>query len=259
MFAAAAEAGVRSLLVASSVGVYSPSAKEHRVDESWPRDGVRTSFYARHKAEVERRLDALEAARPDLRVVRMRPALTFKREAASGIRRLFLGPLFPGSLLRPSLVRLVPDVPGLVFQAVHTEDVAEAYRLAIHLDEAGPFNLAAEPLIDSTELARLTDARTVRVPAGLIRAGAALTWRLRLQPSPPGWVDLGLGAPLMDATRAHEKLMWRPQRTAIEAIADLVAGLRDGSGIRTPPLAANAGGPARIRELATGVGGKDGA
>src|SRR5215207_4486703 len=60
VFAAVAEAGVSSLVVASSIGVYSPGPKE-RVDESWPRDGVPTSWYARHKAEMERRLDRFEA------------------------------------------------------------------------------------------------------------------------------------------------------------------------------------------------------
>ena len=38
---------------------------------------------------------------PELRVVRLRPALIFKREAASGIRRLFAGPLLPSPLVRP--------------------------------------------------------------------------------------------------------------------------------------------------------------
>src|SRR5688500_7556521 len=53
VFAAVAEAGVPKLVAASSIGVYSPGPKE-RVDESWPRDGVPTSWYARHKAEMER-------------------------------------------------------------------------------------------------------------------------------------------------------------------------------------------------------------
>ena len=73
------EAGVPALLYSSSVGVYSPGPKDRRVDESWPRDGVRTSYYARHKAEVERRYDAFERDAPDVRVVRIRPGLVFKR------------------------------------------------------------------------------------------------------------------------------------------------------------------------------------
>src|SRR3712207_9028128 len=76
------EAGVPALLYSSSVGVYSPGPKDRAADESWPRDVTPTSYYARHKAEVERRLDRFEREKPDIRVVRIRPALAFKKEAA---------------------------------------------------------------------------------------------------------------------------------------------------------------------------------
>src|ERR687894_2936118 len=136
---AAKKAGVPALLYASSVGAYSPGPKDRRVDESWPTNGISTSFYARHKAEVERRLDRFERERPEVRVVRLRPALKFKREAASGIRRLFAGPLLPSFLVQRRLIPVVPAHPRLVFQAVHSYDVGDAYRLAIVNDDArGP-------------------------------------------------------------------------------------------------------------------------
>ena len=132
VFAAVAEARVPTLLYASSVGTYSPGPKDRAVDEGWAAQGIPTSFYSRHKAEVERMLDGLEADQPGLRVVRLRPGLIFQRSAARGIRRLSLGPLFPGSLVRDSLIPVVPDLERLRFQAVHSDDVAEAYRLALH-------------------------------------------------------------------------------------------------------------------------------
>ena len=67
--------------------------KDRRVDESWPTGGIPSSFYSRHKAEVERLLDAFERDHPDVRVVRLRPGLIFQRGAASEIRRLFAGPV----------------------------------------------------------------------------------------------------------------------------------------------------------------------
>lgn len=81
-----------------------------------------------------------------------------------------------------------------------------------------------------------------------------MTWKLRLQPSPPGWIDLALGVPMMDTTRAHEELGWRPTASSLEALGDLLRGLRHAEGAPTPPLDPTAGGPARIGELATGVG-----
>jgi UDP-glucose 4-epimerase len=257
VFEAVAEAGVPALVYASSVGAYSPGPKNRFVDESWPTGGIRTSFYSRHKAEVERILDAFERERPETRVVRLRPGLIFKREAASGIRRLFAGPFLPSPLVRPGLVPIVPDVPGLRFQAVHSRDVGEAYRLATLGEARGAFNVAAEPVLDPAELARLLGARRIPVPASVLRGLAAATWRLRLQPTPPGWVDMALSVPLLDASRARRELGWEPKHDAGEALLELMGGMRDRAGAPTPPLDPDSGGPLRAKELVTGVGGRD--
>src|SRR5215218_3610214 len=248
VFQAAAEAGAGALVHASSIGVYSPGPKDRRVDESWPTDGIPSSFYSRHKAAAERALDAVEAAHAGLRVVRLRPGLSFKRSAATGIRRLFAGPGLPSPLVRPSLLPIVPDLPGLALQAVHADDVAEAYRLAATSDTAhGAYNVAAEPVLDPAELGRLLHARPVRMRAGIVRAIADATWRLHLQPTPPGWLDMGLKGPLMDVTRARAELGWEPQRSAGDALLELMAGMRQGAGLSTPPLDPASSGPARAR------------
>ena len=255
VFRAAGEAGVASLVYASSIGAYSPGPKDRGVDESWPTNGVPTSFYSRHKAEVERRLDRWEREHPDRRAVRLRPGLIFKREAGSGVRRLFLGPFFPHPLVRARLVPFVPDLPDLRVQCVHAHDVADAYRLAVVRDDAsGAYNVAADPVLDAEEIARVVDARPGRVPVGFARAATALTWRLRLQPTPAGWLDLALNVPVMDTTRIRAELGWSPRRSATEALADMLKGLREGAGLATPPLAPGTGGPLRVREVAQGVG-----
>jgi UDP-glucose 4-epimerase len=254
VFQAAVDAGVPALVYASSVGAYAPGPKDRAVDESWPTTGIETSTYSRHKAEVERILDRVEQEAPSLRAVRLRPGLVFKRDAASEIRRLFAGPFLPSPLVRPGLIPVVPDDPRLVFQAVHSLDVGEAYRLAVKSDARGAFNIAAEPVLDPERLASMLGARRVRVPGKALRAGAAATWRMRLQPSEPGWVDMALNVPVMDSTRAREELGWRPRHTSVESLRELLEGIREGAGLDTPPLAPGTGGPMRIRELLTGVG-----
>jgi nucleoside-diphosphate-sugar epimerase len=254
VFEAVAAAGVPALVYASSVGAYSPGPKDRLVDEGWPTEGVASSFYSRHKAEVEQLLDGFEAAHPDVRIVRLRPALIFKRGASSEIRRYFAGPLLPSPLVRPELIPVVPDIPGLRFQAVHSLDVGDAYRLAVTRDVRGAFNVAADPVLDPQELGRLLGARPVRVPASLVRGAASVSWKLRLQPTPPGWVDMALAVPLMSTTRARNELGWQPSRTSGDALLELLGGMRDSAGEETPPLEPGAGGPLRLRELLSGVG-----
>ena len=252
---AVAEAGVPALLYASSVGAYSPGPKDRRVDESWPTGGTPTSYYARQKAEVERRLDRFEVEHPEVRVVRMRQGLTFKSEAAEGQRRLFAGPFFPGTIARSELINLVPAIRGLRGQVVHSFDVGEAYRLALLNEEArGAYNLATEPVVDPEELSRIFGARSLPVPVGLARAAARISWQLRLQPVPEGWLDLALNIPIMDTTRARTELGWTPRYDAGETLLDIMKGLREGAGLDTPPLSPKTSGPFRIREILSGVG-----
>ncbi len=254
LFAAAVEAGVPAIVYASSVGAYSPGPKDRLVDESWPTEGIRTSFYARHKAAVERQLDRLEREHPSIRVVRMRPALIFKADAATEIRRLFAGPFLPRALLRPELIPFVPDVPRLRFQAVHSLDVGDAYRRAVLADVRGAFNLAADPPIGPRELADILRARRLSLPGSVLRAAAAATFALRLQPTEPGWVDMALAVPLLDSARARDELGWAPRRTSTEALTELIEAMRRGDDYQTPPLAGGTSGPGRIREFLTGLG-----
>src|SRR3954466_8799592 len=143
VFRAVADAGVPALVYASSVGAYSPGPKDRFVDESWPSDGIPSSFYSRHKGEVERLLDRFEQEHPSVRTVRLRPALIFKRESAEEQRRLFAGPFVPSSLVRRGLIPFVPDVPGLRFQTVHSYDFADPSRLAAPGAARGALNFPA--------------------------------------------------------------------------------------------------------------------
>jgi len=258
VFAAVAEAGVSALVYASSVGAYSPrDALDTRVDELWPTGGIDSSFYSRHKSMVEMSLDRFETEHPEVRVVRLRPALIFKGEAGSEIRRLFGGPLVPSRLLEPDRLPAVPWISGLRTQAVHTDDVAEAYRLAALGDSRGAFNLAAEPILDAESLGEALGARVVPLPGRVVRALASLSWDLRLQPTPPGWVDMGIRSPLMNTTRAREELGWEPRRSSAEAIRAVLEGMASGRDEATPPLDVKAGGPLRFREFLTGLGGRN--
>ena len=253
VFQAVAEAGVPALVCASSVGAYSPGPKDRAVAEDWPTDGWPTAGYTREKAYVERSLDAFERVHPEIRVVRLRPGFIFKRESASQQRRLFIGPLLPNKLVRPGLVPIVPDLPGLRFQALHTADAGQAYRLAALSEVRGAFNIAAEPVVDAAMLAEVFGARIVSVPLWPVRTALWLAWQLHLIPASPYLFDAFLRLPIMDITRARTELGWSPRYTSREALEEFLGGLRDGAGMSTPPLAPKVPG-GRAHELGTGVG-----
>lgn len=236
VFRAAGAAGVPVLMYSSSVGAYSPSDKYELRDESWPTDGLASSVYSRQKARVERLLDEFETMYRAVRVVRFRPALIFKRSAASRIRQLFLGRLLPNQLFDERCLRFMLDHADFRFQAVHASDVGEAFRLALLTDARGAFNLAADPVLDTDSLADTFGSHRVAVPPALLRAVVSASFRLRLQPAEPGWIDLCFKSPLLDSSRARSVLGWRPAHTAIEALRELLDGLRNGAGFETPPL-----------------------
>ncbi|WP_210493520.1 NAD-dependent epimerase/dehydratase family protein [Patulibacter sp. SYSU D01012] len=257
---AVAAAGVRTFVHASSIAAYGPGPSgpdETRVDETWPITGVRSNFYSREKVAAEELVGRFEAEHPEVRVVRLRPALVFKRTAAQEVRRYFLGPLWPSALVRPGRLPLAPTPVGLRFQVVHTDDLAEAYRLAVvRPDMRGAYNVATEPVITPRRLRAVLGGLPLPVPRRALRALAAVTWRTRAQPTPPSWVDLAYESPLMDASRLRAA-GWTPRHDGPATLRQLLEGLRDRAGDdAVPPLRTDAGGPLRADELRTGVGGR---
>lgn len=249
VLAAVAAAGVPAFVHASSVGAYSPGPKDPRVTEDHPTQGISTSVYSRHKAEAERMLDRFEAEHPERRVVRLRPGVVLQADAASELARYFLGPFVPQSLVRRALLPVVPAVDRLAVQVVHASDMARAYVLACTTPVTGAFNIATEPVLDPPTLAAVLGARQVPLPAALVRALVSVTWRLHLQPTDPGWVDIGRQTPLLDTTRARTELAWTPVHDAAQALLETVEAMAAGRGGDSPVLRPRASGPQRVLEV----------
>lgn len=230
---AVARAGVGQVVVSSSVGAYrgvDVDGKRTPVDESRPATGIPTATYSVHKAENEAAMDAFALAHPDVVVTRLRPGLVFQRSAAAELRGLFLGPLVPMSVVRWLRWAVLPLPLPFVFQAVHADDLADAFWRTIDRRAGGAFNVAATPVLNPPRMARAFGMLgAVRVPLRLIRGVVTLTWRLRLQPTDAGWVDIAAGVPVMRTDRARTELGWVPRHTADEALRELVTGFADGA------------------------------
>jgi nucleoside-diphosphate-sugar epimerase len=257
VFRAAVEAGASTLVYASSVGAYSPAPAdepERRVDESWPTHSIPTASYGREKAYVERLLDVVEARAPGMRVVRLRPAFSFQRPAAAEQRRIFAGPFVPDRLMAGALP-VVPLPRDLHLQAVHADDVADAYRRAVVGDARGAFNIAAEPVLDAAAVAEIFGHRLVQIPRTMVRAAVAAGWYARILPVDPALVELFLSVPLMDAHRARIELQWAPRHDATAALRSFAEGMADRDG-GDPPLEHDTV-DGRAREFRTLVGRRD--
>ncbi len=92
-----------------------------------------------------------------------------------------------------------------------------------------------------------------------MRALVDLTWRLHLQPTDPGWVDLGTRGPVMDVTRARRDLGWVAKRSTTDALLETLDAVAAGRGGGTPVLRGRSGAPGRVleivRALVPGTGG----
>ena len=237
--AAAATAGVAHVVHMSSLGAYAPGALGQRVTEDWPTTGIPSAQYSRDKCEAERVVREIAARHGDLTLTVVRPTLVLQPDAGSEIGRYFLGPLLFGAARRlpASVARLLPlPLPAVSVAFVHADDVADAVVRILGRRAGGPFNLAADPLMDAAALARALGTRRIPVPALALRTAVQAAFAAHLIPTEPGWVDIGLQAPALDTTRARRLLAWSPRHRGDEVLARFVEALGRGEGGEGPLL-----------------------
>jgi hypothetical protein len=100
----------------------------------------------------------------------------------------------------------------------------------------GPFNLAAEPLMDADALARALGTRRVPAPVPLLRAAVAAAFTAHIIPTEPGWLDMATRLPALNTDRARNLLDWTPINRGDEVLAQFVAALGQGEGAPGPLL-----------------------
>lgn len=244
---AVAQAGVPHLVVASSVGVYSPDkAREDSLDagensplrdESFATEGIGSSHYSVDKAAQEVALDRFSATYPEVMVTRLRPGLTFQGDAASEIQRYFLGSAIPIQVLKAGKLPAITLPKGIRLQAVHADDVGRAYAAAVVNQVPGAFNICADDVLGPQELADIVDhGRFVEIPPSVVRAALVVAHKSGLVPADAGWLDMGMQVPLMDNSRAAEVLGWRPQVSSADALQELLDAMIEGRGHPSPAL-----------------------
>ena len=225
-FRAAAAAGVRRFVYASSVAAYGfHDDNPDLIGEDWPVRPAAKLFYAQEKAELEHLLEAEAAGSGGLALYLLRPPVVVGPNVV-GAKDVLPGPLAPlGRRLFGRPRRLPVPVPMLVpehpMQFVHEEDVGRALQLCIvGAGPPGAYNIAGDGVLTAGDVVREFGGIPLRMPAGPSQAAARAFSRLPFLPPAAEWVEAASRPAIMDTTKAREELGWEPRYSGLEALRD---------------------------------------
>ncbi len=236
VFEAAVAAKARRLVYTSSVAAYGFDAKlPPLLTEEVEALGAERHPYSAQKAEVEAELaDVLAGS--DTRAYVFRPCVVAGPDAPllvesipmSGLGRHLPGPVNAILDRLPALRPVLPD-PGVPFQLVHHDDVAEALCAAVAGEgEPGVYNLAGEGEITISDLAHELGWHAVPAPKQAVGATAEIVARLPFLPDQASWIEALRRPVLMDTSRARKELGWRPRHDTRQTLREMVAAYRGG-------------------------------
>ena len=227
-FRAAAAVGARRFVYASSVAAYGFHPDNPiGMTEEWPVRPAARLFYAQEKAELELLLQAEADRSGGPALYLLRPPIVLGPHAM-GAKNPLSGPLAPlGRSLARRVGRLPLPVPVLVpvlpLQFVHEEDLGRAFlQCIVAAGPPGAYNLAAEGILTTADVAREFGMLPLPLPAGPAQAAARAMAALPFLPPAAKWVEAASHPAIMDATRAKKELGWAPRFTALEALRDTV-------------------------------------
>ncbi len=232
VFEAAVEAGAKRLVYTSSVAAYGfEPGRPHELTEDLEPEGTHSFYYSAQKADLEAAFRSAVAGSSTDGYV-FRPCIVAGEEAPTLIeeltRNFALGERIPPvrALIRavPGLEPALPD-PGVPFQLVHHDDVAQAVEAAVQgRGEPGIYNLAAEGEITMGDVAREMGWLRIPVPGVAVSGAAEVISRVPLMPSALEWVHAVRVPSLMSTDRARELLDWSPRYDAYQTLWATVAG-----------------------------------
>lgn len=234
VFEAARDANVKRLVYTSSVAAYGFHDENPDVlTEDVPPRGTENMPYSAQKAELESTLDEVLRGSATQAYV-FRPVIVAGPDAMMLVEALpyvRLGEKLPGAVralfdMVPVLKPVLPD-PGIPFQLVHHDDVANALRAAVlGRGEPGVYNLAADDTISFGDLARALGWYSVPIPELMVDATAEIVARLPFAPATARWVEAGRKPVLLDCSKARKELRWRTQHSSAETLTATVAAAR---------------------------------
>ena len=234
VFEATVAAGTQRLLYASSVAAYGFHRENPQpLTEEVPARGTAAHYYSAQKAEVEALLARTLAGARTAGYV-FRPCIVAGPQAPLLIDSLpytQISERLPGPVLSllegvPILKPVLPD-PGVPFQLVHHDDVANAMRAAaLGRGAPGAYNLAASGELTIKLLADELGWYSIPVPELAVDAVADMIGRLGFLPAQAQWIAAFREPVLMSASKARRELGWRPKHDALQTLRETIRATR---------------------------------
>jgi nucleoside-diphosphate-sugar epimerase len=230
VFDAAVAAGAKRLVYTSSVAAYGfHSDNPQPLTEDVEPRGSEGFYYSAQKAELEGALwDAVTGSATEAYV--FRPCIVAGEDALTVIEQVSnAGPL--GLYRRvtesvPGMPFVLPD-PGVPFQLVHHEDVADAIAAAVAgRGQPGIYNLAGRGTITTADLAASMGWQRIPFPRRAVRLGASVISRVPLMPAETQWLKAFSIPVVMDCSRAIRELNWQPRFDSAQTLRETVRGAR---------------------------------
>jgi len=236
VFEEAVAAGAERICYASSVAAYGfHDDNPNWLTEEVPPRGSDAHFYSAQKAEVEGVLGQalVKATRTSAWV--FRPCIVAGPKAQTMIEEIpyvRLSQAMPDAVRRllggmPVLKPVIPD-PGVPFQLVHEDDVAQAFVAGVQgKGEPGAYNLAGNGTLTISNLADALGWYSIPIPELAVDATAEVVARLPAKPPVFSWIESIRKPVLMKTDRAKKLLGWKPKHTSKGTLKELVAAYRD--------------------------------
>lgn len=209
----ALEAGVKHVVILSSSTSYGahPDNPVSLKEDSLLRGDLNKGFwYSEDKVSQEKIAQEFAKENPEIKVAVARPCIVLGENVENFISQSVFKP--------PVLFITERDVP---FQFIHEEDVAVAISKIIEREVSGVFNLAGNGQICLSEMARIMNKKTIKIPNSEVVQRLFL-WFLKKarmfdKNLPLAFIDFFSYPWIVDTKKAQEELGFIPKYTSEEA------------------------------------------
>lgn len=209
VLAAAAEAGVKKMLMSSSTTVYGarPDNPPRLTEKDSRRGRYSSYYYARDKVRLEELCEEWREEHPQVIVTTLCPCLVIGPTVDQFYSRLLDWPVLP----------LVSGANPEI-QFVHEDDVARVFEHFAVEDVGGVFNIVGEDTMHWREIIEVAGIRPVSVPRLVLSPLLSLAWGLHLTEVPPAILDF-IQYPWVASGEKAKKAGFVPRYSTRETLA----------------------------------------